>query len=318
MQATHSSDLEERVKEAEERALLAEKWVKEAEERAMLVEEKARETEERAELYAQARVREAERRAHASEEKLEQVERQSIAMVEKREVHITEEILGGGSWGEVRVAKFRGTRVTAKLVLQATDYHKLFTREIHMAARIRHPNLVQFIGTCMEGGVTVMISELLLACLREELEWEMKPSQRLSIAQDVARALNYLHLMRPDPIVHHGVNSANVLLEPLSGQWKAKITFPEQLKSCTDIAVYAAPEMASPSFVQSPQTDIFSFGVLLVEMCTGVIPETSARESLIASIQDQEWVWLIRQCTYHSPHLRLSAAEVLVELQQRS
>ena len=41
---------------------------------------------------------------------------------------------------------------------------------------------------------------------------------------DVAKALNYLHLMQPDPTVHRGISCANVLLEPLPGdQWRAKV-----------------------------------------------------------------------------------------------
>ena len=64
----------------------------------------------------------------------------------EEEVHITEEVMGGGAWGEVKVAEFRGTRVAAKSLYQAISssyYEQLFIREMNMAARIRHPNLVQ-------------------------------------------------------------------------------------------------------------------------------------------------------------------------------
>ena len=38
--------------------------------------------------------------------------------------------------------------------------------------------------------------------------------QVVSIGTDVAQGLNYLHLMRPDPIIHRDVSSANILVEP--------------------------------------------------------------------------------------------------------
>ena len=305
-------EVEERVREAEER-------VREAEERVREAEERVREAEER--------VREAEERALASEERAQQVERQWV--VERREVHITEEVLGGGGWGEVKVAEFRGTRVAAKSLYQAIRtgyYRQLFIREMNMAARVRHPNLVQFIGACMVGGM-VILTELLPTSLRKELEREdyhMTPHHLISIGLDVARALSYLHQMQPDPIIHRDISSANVLLEPLANQqWRAKVTdygsvnFQQQLRTVgPGSAVYASPEAGNPS-LQSPMMDIFSFGVLLVEMCTAEFPEVSARRRQIASIRDREWVGLIRRCTHQSPNHRPSAAEIIAELQQR-
>ena len=317
-------EAEERARrEAEERAR------REAEERARReAEERARrETKEHARREAEERVREAEERALASEERAQQVERQWV--VERREVHITEEVLGGGGWGEVKVAEFRGTRVAAKSLYQAIRtgyYRQLFIREMNMAARVRHPNLVQFIGACMEGGM-VILTELLPTSLRKELEREdyhMTPHHLISIGLDVARALSYLHQMQPDPIIHRDISSANVLLEPLANQqWRAKVTdygsvnFQQQLRTVgPGSAVYASPEAGNPS-LQSPMMDIFSFGVLLVEMCTAEFPEVSARLRQIASIRDREWVGLIRRCTHQSPNHRPSAAEIIAELQQR-
>jgi len=47
----------------------------------------------------------------------------------------------------------------------------------------------------------------------------------MAISLDVARALNYLHLMHPHPIIHRDVSSANVLLEPgPSNSWRVKVS----------------------------------------------------------------------------------------------
>ena len=99
---------------------------------------------------------------------------------------------------------------------------------------------------------------------------------------DVAKALNYLHLMQPDPIVHRGISCANVLLEPLPGdQWRAKVmdygsvNLQSQLQTRNPgNPVYSAPESGDKS-QQSPQMDIFSFGILMITMWTAEFPEVS-------------------------------------------
>ena len=384
---------EQRAGDSEERARQAERRAGEAEQRARDAEVRAREVEIRA-GDAEQRARDAEERERQAERANDVMERQWV--VERREVHITEEVLGGGGWGEVKVAEFRGTKVSvlwcmfasicntyrvgegmqgvwtspppllvhftviapapicpwyivlifsythtllipvlcymqvaAKALYQAirSDYYeRLFIREINMAARVRHPNLVQFIGACMEGNM-VILTELLPTSLRRELErggYRMSPQQLLSISLDVIRALNYLHQMQPDSIIHRDISSANVLLEPLAEQcWRAKVTdygsvhFQQQLKTHNPGSpVYSAPEAAIPA-LQSHKMDIFSFGVLLIEMCAAQFPEVSARERLIRSIRDREWVGLIRRCIQQDKDQRPSAAEITAELQQR-
>ena len=250
-------------------------------------------------------------------------------VVDRSEIHIKSQSLGAGSFGKVFVAEFRGIKVAAKLFhrLILSSYHRqLFRREINMAARVRHPNLVQFIGASM-GEDMVMLTELMSTSLRKELEekdYKISPDHITSISLDVVKALNYLHMMQPDPIIHCDISSSNVLLDPIpANNWKAKVAdfssmnFQQQLNTaCPGSPVYAAPEASDPS-CQSSKMDIYSFGVLLVEMCTVQFPELSARERLIASIKDKEWVRLIRQCTHSNRDLRPSAAEIIDLLSSR-
>ena len=92
--------------------------------------------------------------------------------VDRAEIQVTEEELGRGSWATVSVATFRGARVAAKVIHnQILSQHniQLFKREMDMAARIRHPNLLQFIGATQEGDM-VILTELMPTSLRRELE----------------------------------------------------------------------------------------------------------------------------------------------------
>ena len=145
------------------------------------------------------------------------MEDQPYWIVSSEEIGITDEVIGRGGWGEVRVANFRKLRVAAKYLYEGigSGYNsRLFCREMKMAAKVRHPNLLQFIGATVEGR-PIILTELMPTSLRKELEQHSLTSQQiLLISRDVACALNYLHLCKPHPILHRDVSSGNVLMEP--------------------------------------------------------------------------------------------------------
>ena len=264
-------------REAEGRAREAEGQAREAEDQAREAEDRAREAE-RGKEAAENRQRGAEQRLVESEAKLRRLETRWV--VERREIQLTDQELGRGAWATVSVAIFRGACVAAKCVHnQIVSPHniQLFKREMDMAARIRHPNLLLFIGATLEGEM-VILTEMMPTSLRRKLqrEYQMSPRLTISIGLDVAKALNYLHLMRPHPLIHRDISSANILLEPLpNGRWRAKVSDYGTVNLQENLATigpgspcYAAPEANDPT-QQSPKMDIFSFGALLMEMLSG-------------------------------------------------
>lgn len=102
-------------------------------------------------------------------------------------------------------------------------------------------------------------------------------------------------------MIHRDISSAKVLLDPLpNNRWKAKVSkygsvnLLQQLQTVGHGSpVYAAPEANFPA-QQSPKMDIFSFGVLLIEMLTDTFPEVASRNQLILTIQDSHFIALIR------------------------
>ena len=131
--------------------------------------------------------------------------------------------------------------------------------------------------------------------LRKKLEeTPLTYSQTLTISCGVASALNYLHLRKPQPILHRDVSSANVLLEPSgNGRWKGKLSdygsaiiLHETRTEASGCLAYAAPEAKSPC-LHSPAMDVFSFGILIVEMVTRRLPSgvLLEREEHIQSVQ---------------------------------
>ena len=264
------------------------------------------------------------KRAELAEQKSHDLETQWV--VRREHIHMTDRELGGGGWGYVNVAKFRGIEVAAKSLYEQirSDYYKrLFIREMNMAARLRHPNLVQFIGATLEGEM-IILTELMHSSLRRVLEQGgISREHTVSISVQVCQALNYLHLMQPDPVIHRDISSANVLLNPLPNNgWLAKVTDYGSVNTLQALQtknpgnpVYAAPEAIDPS-LQSTKMDIFSVGVLLIEMCTGQFPSDDEREHLLYSIQDRRFIALIKLCISYDKDTRPTSMELIRELHQ--
>ena len=262
------------------------------------------------------------RRAQLAEERAEGLETQWV--VHREDITMTERQLGGGGWGIVKVAKFRGIEVAAKTLYEQirSDYYRhLFIREMNMAARLRHPHLVQFIGATLEGEM-IILTELMATSLRRVLEGgRISREHILSISVQVCQALNYLHLMQSDPVIHRDISSANVLLNPLpDGRWSAKVTDYGSVNTQRMLntmnpgsPVYAAPEAGNPS-LQSTKMDMFSLGVLLIEMCSGQFPSDDGRERLLLTIQDRQFSDIISRCIDRERDNRPTARQLLNEL----
>ena len=241
---------------------------------------------------------------------------------------MTEQILGRGGWGEVKVATFRGLSVAAKCLheLIISQYNiSVFAREMSIAAKVRHPNLLQFIGATRVGS-PIILCELMPTSLRKELETgPLTCPQIVKISQDMSSALNYLHLWKPHPILHRDVSSPNVLLEPSgSGQWKGKLSDYGSANLAQNISstsvgpgnpFYSAPEAQFPDN-HSPAMDVYSFGALLVEMilCQPPSPTTAERERQAESIRWPSIKPLVKQCLNRQPTNRPSIAQVFSNL----
>ncbi|XP_011405529.1 PREDICTED: serine/threonine-protein kinase CTR1-like [Amphimedon queenslandica] len=211
--------------------------------------------------------------------------------INKDEVTLTKEELGRGSYAVVTVGIFRGLRVAVKSLhnIIISDYNLgIFSREMSIALRVRHPNLVQFIGATKVGN-PLILTELMSTNLYKKLqETELANEQILSIAQDVALGLNYLHLFKPQPIIHRDVSSPNVLLKPCSGAagYEAKVadygTAKLQQGTSTGTVMpgnpaYAAPEARDPD-QHSPAMDVYSYSVPLMEMNLRCPPEMTTAD----------------------------------------
>ena len=183
-------------------------------------------------------------------------------IIGRDEVILSERSLGVGAWGNVHEGTFRGCEVAVKQIhdlILSPHNRRLFEREMSIASRCRHPHLLQFIGATNNDGSPLFITELLDTDLRDVLRQRpLLHEEVVCIALDIAKALNYLHLKKPSPIIHRDISSSNVLLWRRDNCWRAKLSdygaanfMRQHMTSNPGASIYAAPE--SQTSQQSPK-----------------------------------------------------------------
>ena len=200
-------------------------------------------------------------------------------------VELSDHVLGQGSYGAVIVATHWNLKVAAKSmhpILQISPWSiQQFENECETLRNITHPNIVQFMGIYKPDDDTppYLIMELmkggslnqLVDSLQEGLR-VVSLQQKINIMLDIALALSYLHNERK--ITHRDLSSSNVLL---TEDLKAKVSdlgmsrpFTTACNQPSTLAPGCLSYMPPESLVQgsqfSPPGDIFSFGVILIEL----------------------------------------------------
>ena len=246
--------------------------------------------------------------------------------ISRNEVLLSNNILGTGRWGYVTEATYGDRRVAAKCLHEAIvspHNQELFAKEIKISA-CRHLNLVEFIGA-VPNHPAIIVIELMDCTLRAALANRRATSNHIhSISMDVAQGLLYLHNIQPHPLIHRDVSAPNVLLKAGGNGWIAKLSdlgsaqFANLAQTLAPgCFLYAAPEVLQidPVHQQTVKIDVYSFGVLLIEMLTREMP-TGSIEALVRSVQSRwpHFVPLITSCTVIDPNQRPSMEQVIDQL----
>ena len=190
-------------------------------------------------------------------------------VIARSEIQMTDRRLGNGGLASVFEGTYCGCTVAVKhihdLIISPHNI-RLFEREMNIASKCRHPHLLQFIGATVDEGSPLFVTELMEKSLRTLLEQrQLSETEIRTISLDVARALNFLHQKKPEPIIHRDVSSANVLLWKQGDQWRGKVSdygtanFMQQTMTVALGAnIYTAPEALTPD-----QTAKVSFHCIL-------------------------------------------------------
>ncbi|XP_009795660.1 receptor-like cytosolic serine/threonine-protein kinase RBK1 [Nicotiana tabacum] len=167
-----------------------------------------------------------------------------------------------------------------------------FLSELGIIAHINHPNAAKLIGYGADGGLYLVLQFLphgsistLLHVSEERLEWEI----RYKVAVGVAEGLHYLHCDCQKRIIHRDITASNILLtedyEPQISDFGLAKWLPEKwvhhvVSPIEGTFGYMAPEYFMHGIVNE-KTDVFAFGVLLLELITGHRAVDSYRKSLV-------------------------------------
>jgi len=202
-----------------------------------------------------------------------------------------EEKIGEGSFGEVYRGFLWGQEIALKKlrIKGTTDNIKEFRKELKIMRTLRHPNIVEFLGACVEPNRMCIITEYLSnGSLEDVLERNAKLSKRIgikrivSLAKDIARGLNWLH---HKGIIHRDLKTANILVDS-NGKGKLADFGLSHIKTssvCGTYGVVGTPCYMAPEVLQKipygEKADVFSFAVVLCEMIVGKYPYDNEPES---------------------------------------
>ncbi|KAL6636837.1 hypothetical protein ACP70R_024409 [Stipagrostis hirtigluma subsp. patula] len=195
-------------------------------------------------------------------------------------------LLGQGGFGYVHKGVLPGGRTVAVKQLKSggAQGEREFQAEVEIISRVHHRHLVSLVGYCIAGARRVLVYEFVPnKTLEFHLHGKGQPvmewATRLRIALGAARGLAYLHEDCHPRIIHRDIKSANILLDNnfeamVADFGLAKLTSDTNTHVSTRVMGtfgYLAPEYASSGKL-TEKSDVFSYGVVLLELLTGRRP----------------------------------------------
>ncbi|GFY81740.1 leucine-rich repeat protein kinase family protein [Actinidia rufa] len=197
-------------------------------------------------------------------------------------------ILGRGGFGVVYSGELHdGTKIAVKRMesgAMGTKGMNEFQAEIAVLTKVRHRHLVALLGYCINGNERLLVYEHMpQGTLAQHLfEWRelgyppLTWKQRVTIALDMARGVEYLHSLAQQSFIHRDLKPSNILL---GDDMRAKVADFGLVKNSPDgnysletrlagTFGYLAPEYAATGRVTT-KVDVYAFGVVLMEIVTG-------------------------------------------------
>jgi len=275
---------------------------------------------------------------------LDNTEIRNYQIMKSEDLHIPQDIkaLGQGYFGEVRLGYWRNTRVACKKIYEKTFLNKsdqhLFFREVSILSQLIHPNIVQFLGVCVDKADNIIVTEFMEGgSLNDKLRksgFRLDYTTLLKITIQMALGMNHLHM---EGVFHRDLTSRNILL---TQSMDAKVAdFGLSKKTSINSSgsftmgslAWMAPEVLTNPKKFTYASDVYSYGIILWELFTngknpcpsGLTDVTLANKVINEAWRPSlppscpfEWVNLIESCWSQDPVRRPSFNTIIGILQK--
>ncbi|KAK4284889.1 hypothetical protein QN277_001661 [Acacia crassicarpa] len=246
--------------------------------------------------------------------------------------------VASGSFGEL----FRGTYCSQDVAIKvlkaedvSLDWKKEFSQEVYIMRKVRHKNVVQFIGACTKPPHFCIVTEFMsggsVYDFLHKQKGVFKFPSLLRVAIDVSKGMNYLH---QNNIIHRDLKAANLLMDEnhvvkVADFGVARVKDQSGVMTAeTGTYRWMAPEVIEHKRYDQ-KADVFSFGVVLWELLTGKLPYEylTPLQAAIGVVQKglrptiprnthPKVVELLERCWQQDPTLRPDFCEIIEILQQ--
>ena len=254
-----------------------------------------------------------------------------------------DEEIGSGAFGTVHRAQWltRHDTVAVKR-LHLTHLNKQaereFFKELSLMNNVRYRHIVTFYGACTEKGKYSLVMEYMalgsLYKILHENQTELDWPERLSIALQTAKSINYLHQLE-QPILHRDIKSLNFLLDRSYkgyivkvcdfglAQIRSETTQQSKLTSMRPFTLqWTAPEILRMK-KHTDKSDIYSLGIVYWELAANEIPYDGHQDAVIREFvlagdrldipetTPRRFTVLIEKCWAHNPNDRPDSSDVI-------
>lgn len=189
--------------------------------------------------------------------------------------------IAAGSNGDMYKGMFRSQDVAIKVFTTDSlngDMQREFAQEVYILRKVRHKNVVQFIGSCTRPPLLCIVTEYMSGgsvydALRKQ-KGVLKLPAILKVAIDVTRGMSYLH---HNNIIHRDLKAANLLMDEngvvkIADFGVARVLVQSGVMTAeTGTYRWMAPEVIEHK-PYNHKADVFSFGIMLWELLSGKVP----------------------------------------------
>lgn len=246
--------------------------------------------------------------------------------------------VASGSYGDLYKGTYCSQEVAIKILKPEridSDLQKEFAQEVFIMRKVRHKNVVQFIGACTKPPTLCIVTEFMSGGSVYDYLHKQKGTFKLPslvrVAIDISKGMNYLH---QNNIIHRDLKAANLLMDENEVVKVADFGV-ARVKAQTGVMTaetgtyrWMAPEVIEHK-PYDHKADVFSFGIVLWELLTGKLPHEylTPLQAAVGVVQKglrpaipknthPKLAELLERCWQQEPNLRPDFSEIIDILRQ--